>query len=194
VVCIFRGVYSMILRKPQVPTKTYLLDKDNTHYVAHVRLWLAGFKAQHIISTEQIVAAVDKIPDRHLAGLRGIVYDHERVTQELMPYAQLASFSIKGAFFQQERCVVVYDFNSQARFEQVLYHEIGHYVFYCVLDSYCKQRWVTQQYPNSKFVSPIAARNASEDFAESYAYYLNKPATLRDIPSKYTFMNNEIFS
>lgn len=183
-----------MLRAPSAPAKTYVLKRNSGHFDARVHLWLAGFAAQKVISVDDIVAAIRSTPPAHLAGLRGVIYDPERATRDLAAYPELWSFTVKGAFFRQERCVVVYVFDSLAKFRHILFHEIGHYVFFSLLDSYTKKRWVTQLAPLGPHVTDIAARNASEDFAECYAYFLtNRDALLRN-PDKYEFMRSELFS
>ncbi len=183
-----------MLRIPSAPTKTYLLKRDNAHFDVRVHLWLAGFAAQRIVNVDDIVGAIESIPNAHLAGLRGVIYDPERATQELTAYPGSWSFTVKGAFFLQERCVVVYDFDSLAKFRHILFHEIGHYVFYWLLDHHVKHRWSTQLAPLRPHVTRIAARDPSEDFAECYAYYLRDGEALRRNPRKHEFMRRELFS
>lgn len=183
-----------MLRTPFAPTKTYVLERGAAQFDARVHLWLAGFSAQKLIKVDDVVAAIKSIPHGHLAGLRGVIYDPGKATQELTAYPERWSFTVKGAFFHQERCVVVYDFESLAKFRHVLFHEIGHYVFYWLLDSYTKQRWVTQLAPQAPHVTRVAARNASEDFAESYAFFLEDRNVLLRNPRKHEFMRTEVFS
>ena len=182
-----------MLRMPQAPSRTYILEREQAAYESRVRLWLAGFSAQDIVSTEEIVAAVDRVPDHQLEGLRGVIYDPERATQDLDAYSAPWGFNVKGAFFRVERCIVLYHFASKSRFEHILYHEIGHYVFQYILDSYQRQNWVTRIYPRSRHVTQIAGRNANEDFAESYAAFLRNRPHLLQIPQKHAFMRNEVF-
>ena len=183
-----------MLRTPQIPTHTYVLESEEATFDSRVELWLAGFGEQSIVSTDDIVAAVDRVPNHQLEGLRGIIYDPDRVTQELTPLPEPWRFSVKGAFFQSERCVVVYDFASRERFEHILFHEIGHYVFQYILDSFTRKRWVTELYPASRHISAVASRNANEDFAESYATFLLEPERLLQIPKKHAFMRGDVFS
>ena len=182
-----------MLRTPYTPTHTYILEADSASFESRVELWLAGFGEQSVVTTDEIVAAVDRVPNYQLEGLRGVVYDPDRVTQELAPIAEPWRFRIKGAFFKSERCIVVYDFATRERFEHILYHEIGHYVFQYILDSYKRKRWVTELYPASSHITPVASRNANEDFAESYATYLCEPRRLLQIPKKHAFIRAEVF-
>ena len=183
-----------LLRTPNPPTHTYVLEADNATFESRVELWLAGFSAQTVVTTDEIVAAVDRVPNQQLEGLRGIVYDPDRATQELAPLPEPWRFRVKGAFFKSERCVVVYEFKDRSRFEHILFHEIGHYVFQYILDSFKRKRWVTELYPASHHVSAVASRNANEDFAESYATFLLEPERLLQIPKKHAFMRGDVFS
>ncbi len=90
--------------------------------------------------------------------------------------------------------IVFYGFDTPDQFFHVLYHEIGHYVFFQVIGSKVKKRWVTGIYPNSFCATAYGTRNASEDFAESYACYVRDPEYLRHFPEKHAFMRDCVFS
>jgi hypothetical protein len=79
-------------------------------------------------------------------------------------------------------------------FHHVLYHEIGHFVFYFAIGSNIKKLWVTEIFPHSNCVTAYAEQSASEDFAETYAAYLRDPAALKDLPQKEVFMRECVFS
>jgi hypothetical protein len=161
-----------------------------------LNLLLEGFSRQDVVPVDDIVHAVDRVPSFHLSGLRQIVY--------LPEFAQAAAMLVcpvmpgaepKGEFVQRERRIFVYAFDSPATFFQMLYHEIGHFVFYLVAGSRVKKRWVTELSPGSCCVTQYASTNAWEDFAETYAFYLLHPHLLeRELPVKYAFMRDCIFS
>ena len=174
--------------------KQYKLQQDDRPYSGKIKLFLTGFKKQNIISVDDIVNAVDRLPDSHLQGLHELIYDPLRSSLENVDYSQWVLLSkSKGSFCQQQRAVTIYDFDDKQMFHQVLYHEIGHYVFYLIIDSVMKKHWVTKLFPNSKYITKYASRNGSEDFAESYAAYVLNPKELIKIPSKYYFIQNKIF-
>ena len=100
----------------------------------------------------------------------------------------------KGEFLQKERKIVFFDFDDLALFYQILYHEIGHFVFFLALNSRAKKQWVTEIFPNSQCISHYASKNASEDFAESYASYVRNPQALEQLPAKFAFMRDWVFS
>ena len=179
--------------KPGAITE-YKLNRPRGPYEGRIRLYLTGFREQNIVSVDEVVAAVARLPDAHLVGLKELVYDPNRTFLEQVDYRQWFHVArSKGTFVQNHRKIMVFDFDSSAQFHHILYHEIGHYVFYLVLDSKIKKRWVTELYPNSQHVSDYASRNASEDFAESYAMYLLQPGVLKRIPGKFGFMEREVF-
>jgi hypothetical protein len=96
---------------------------------------------------------------------------------------------------QRERRIFVYAFDSAAMFYQMLYHEIGHFVFFLVIGSRVKKRWVTEISPDSPCVTAYASVNPWEDFAETYAYYVGRPHILEtEFPEKHAFMHECVFS
>ena len=159
------------------------------------RLQVSGFELQDKVSIDQLKASINLIPDTHLEHLQVIKYDPTRSIQKLRAYYN-GGFSgmPAGEYLSNYQSVVIYDFVDYDQFRHILFHEIGHYVFFKVISSFTKKDWVTQIYPNSLHVSDYAKRNACEDFAESYAFYLNRPETLKNIPSKFYFMQNKVFS
>lgn len=156
---------------------------------------LSGFADQDRIPVADIVRALDRLPSFHLEGLREIVYAPEWIVDlHAEPFPPGSPVHIKGRFIQQQRQIVFYGFDTPDQFFHVLYHEIGHYVFFQVIGSKVKKRWVTGIYPNSFCATAYGTRNASEDFAESYACYVRDPDYLRHFPEKHAFMRDCVFS
>lgn len=160
-----------------------------------IKLRLSGFWQQSLVSNEKIIEALERLPNGHIVGLREIEYDPARETQKFYAYylKQFRSMSAKGEFLSDRRRVVVYDFESLQQFYHVLYHELGHYVFYQVLSSEQRKEWVTKLFKHYSSVTVYGSRNASEDFAESYAVMLTKPEDLKKISAKYRFMLYDVF-
>lgn len=161
-----------------------------------LNLRIMGFSRQDIVSVRQIVQAIDILPSFHLEGLREIVYAPDwSPIRAIAWHTGRPSSHIKGEFRQKQRRIVFFDFDSPGLFYQVLYHEIGHFVFFLAINSRVKKRWVTGIYPRSECITPYASVNASEDFAETYACYVRDPDTLRQLlPEKYAFMRDCVFS
>ena len=161
-----------------------------------LNLLLSGFSRQDIVPVDDIVRSIDLLPGFHMEGLREIAY--------LPEYAPAASGLFcngffrgepKGEFVQRERRIFVYRFDSRAMLFQMLHHEIGHFVFFLVIGSRVKKRWVTEVFPGSPCVTDYASVNPWEDFAETYAYYVLHPRVLEeDLPEKHAFMRDYVFS
>jgi len=161
-----------------------------------LRLLLEGFWRQEIVPVDDIVRAIDRVPSFHLEGLREIVYLPEFAqAAAALPCPVMPHFEPKGEFVQRERRIFVYAFDSPGLLHQMLYHEIGHFVFFLVLGSRVKKRWVTEIFPDSRCVTGYARVNPWEDFAETYAYYLLHRNFLKNaLPQKLAFMRDCVFS
>lgn len=72
----------------------------------------------------------------------------------------------QAEYVQGERAIRFHWADDPALFVHVLYHEIGHHVFYLVLDSRAKKDWVTRVYPGSVCATPYGMVSPAEDFAE----------------------------
>lgn len=161
-----------------------------------LNLLLSGFWRQDVVPVDAIVHCIDLVPSFHLEGLREIVYlpEYAQAAAAYFPRGMFCS-EPKGEFVQRDRRIFVYTLDHPAMVFHMLYHEIGHFVFYLVIGSRVKKRWVTQIYPGSSCVTRYAARSASEDFAETYAFYLHSPDVLeKDLPEKHAFMRDCVFS
>jgi hypothetical protein len=163
---------------------------------APLNLLLSGFSGQGIVSVDDIVRAIDRVPGFHLAGLREIVYLPEYApAASIVPCTGFSRSEPMGEFVQRERRIFVYRLNSPDVFFQMLHHEIGHFVFFLVLGSRVKKRWVTEIFPGSRCVTGYASVNPWEDFAETYAYYLLRRDVLgNELPQKLAYMRDCVFS
>lgn len=161
-----------------------------------IHIHLLGFDLQTIIPVNDITQQLNKIPSWHLSGLKEIRYDPNRETLSWLNNVPVMSDSphTKGIYLQGFRTVAIYDFKSEKELYTVLFHEIGHYVYYTIISSVIKKQWVTEVHPIKKYVTNYARVNASEDFAECYAEFLLNPNNLVRIPKKYNFIRNAIFN
>lgn len=174
--------------------KKIKLNKSDPHIDGKIQLLLTGFHQQDIISIDEIIYTIKKLPTGHLAGLKKISYDPSRLHQMLYYYVGIApNLSSLGEFIQKKRQVNMYKFRSKPQFYHTLYHEIGHYVYFFVIDSALKKHWATQLHRKGKFISDYASKNAAEDFAECYSFYMTNKHKLAQINVKYHFMQHEIF-
>lgn len=160
-----------------------------------LNLRLTGFSQQPYLSVAEVVQAIDVLPSFHLEGLSEISYLTEAEAEiELMHLPPRESRHCKAVFIQRQRRIVIYGFESRELFYQVLYHEIGHFVYFLIINSQLKMQWVTHTYPDSICVTAYGTASASEDFAETYACYIRDPERLKTIPEKYSFMHHLVFS
>ena len=75
----------------------------------------------------------------------------------------------------------------------MLFHELGHFVYFRVISSFEKKQWVTEVHPVEEAVTRYGRRNAAEDFAEAFALYVQAPGELAGLPGKYRFMRDAVF-
>lgn len=159
-----------------------------------LHLQLRGFGQQALVSTTEVVEALDLLPRFHLEGLAEITFEPEAPPEAVRYHNGAKVLSTRRAeFIQHQRRIALYPTDTAPLFWQVLFHEIGHYVFFLIIDSHVKTRWVTQLHPHHFCVSDYATHDAQEDFAESYAAYVLAPQVLRDIPAKFEFMRDDVF-
>ncbi|HYD78308.1 MAG TPA: hypothetical protein VEC06_00740 [Paucimonas sp.] len=160
-----------------------------------LNLRIAGFNRQNLIPIGDIVRAIDVLPGYHLQGLREIVYAPDWTPiQTARWHPGYPRILPMAEFVQRQRRIVFYDLGNHDLFHHVLYHEIGHFVFYLAISSQVKKKWVTEVFPCSECITPYATLNASEDFAETYAGYMRNADTLKQLPEKYAFMRDYVFS
>jgi hypothetical protein len=160
-----------------------------------IQLLLSGFHQQDIISIDEIIAAVKLLPAKHLVGLKKINYDPSRLHQMLYYYLGIApNLSSLGEFIQKKRQVNMYKLHDKQQFYHTLFHEIGHYVYFFVINSHVKKEWATKIHRKDSFVSKYASKNAAEDFAECYSFYITHPKKLMQLNTKYSFILQQVFN
>jgi len=159
-----------------------------------IKLTVSGLKDQQILSLDDVTQAIDALPSRHLNGINELRFqeDHTYVN-EYGEEVLTTPKSTKGVFVQQDRIILMHHFDDIAEFKHILYHEIGHHVFYRIITGTQRHHWVTRIHPDSFVITRYAGRNASEDFAESYACFLLDPKQLLNLPEKYRFLRDDIF-
>ena len=173
--------------------KPTLSDQDRQ--APDIKLLISGFSAQTVVSIDDVVQTVDALPVHHLNGLLEIIFDPNRETEISQDILESScNTTAKGIYVQTKGTVVLYDFENGERFRHILYHEIGHHVFYRILNSFDKKHWVTVLNPRSRHVTRYAMRNAAEDFADSYAVFMLNPKKLQKILSKYIFLRDRVFA
>jgi len=103
--------------------------------------------------------------------------------------------NIIGSYFQSNKGIAIYKFNSKKMFFKILYHEIGHFVYRNILSYNLRNKWNTDIHQNNNFITQYASKNTGEDFAETYMFYiLHRKILNNKIPDKYNFMYNNVFN
>jgi hypothetical protein len=164
-------------------------------------LAIVNFSRQYLVSKQEVLHAVHRLPRQHYAGLKIIRYDPHRTLATYISYLQdQPSFTgTRGTYYHSwetsESLIVIYPFSSRAEFFHSLYHEIGHHVFLRYLSQEQRNQWFFKIRPQEEgFVTSRARRNAREDFAETYACYCANPQFLVRAPKKRDFMQREVFA
>lgn len=149
-----------------------------------LNLRISGF-AGAAISPDAVLAALEAVPARHLAGLREIGYFPEQ--------ARFAPPSLQAAYHQRERRIGFIRLPPWPLFRYVLHHEIGHHVYALVVSSKVKTQWTQRAFRRSAPASDYGASGPEEDFAESYARFLEPGCKPRDFAAKEGFMRDLVF-
>lgn len=162
------------------------------HTQSRLKIAVRGFADQMAVTTKDVIAVIERLPSFHLEGLREIVY--VRRAQQYPSLGALVPVFGHGEYVQAERTIFVYQASDLALFRHVLMHEVGHHVFFLVINSHLKKNWVTRIYPGSRCATHYGSLNSAEDFAECYALYAQEEQRLTDYPEKFIFMRDCVFS
>ena len=168
-------------------------------YVFPMRLLVANFDAQTVVTKEEVVGAVLALPHPHISGIHVVRYDPFRTIATTLGHLteQPSVVSSQGLFYHDREAavIVLFRFHDRAEFLHVLYHEIGHYVFLRRLDQRQRDRWMYHiRKAEAGTVSAYAKRNSREDFAETYAVYGTGAAGLERLPQREAFMREVVFA
>jgi len=163
-----------------------------------MRLLIANFDAQEIVTREQVVEAVLRLPAPHIHGIQVVRYDPRREIATTLSYLEERPtvVSSHGLFFhdRETAVIVLFQFDSVAGFLHVLYHEVGHYVFLRVLTQEQRDDWMYRvRRRESAGVTAYARRNAREDFAETYAFHYTGRLAGAGFPLRAAFFSQSVF-
>ena len=156
----------------------YRLEPHAGLFAGQVRISLPGF---HGARARQAMAALAVLPDFHLAGLRYVKFDPDR------------GVMMAGWYDREVRGVHIFCVANILDFLETLYHEVGHHVFWEVLTIDQRADWVRAVSPSEGSVSQYAERNAREDFAETYAWFVLDYAGLALFEPKLDYMAEVVF-
>ena len=147
-----------------------------------IRVALIGFGQQKTILEDQIIQALALLPDDHLVDLLCVKFDPCR------------DVKFSGWYDPNQKGIVIFRFKDEWDFYQLLYHEIAHHVFDNILTINERYFWVNKISRSEGHVSSYAQKNTQEDFAETYSQYVRGPMWLIEMPEKFRFMNEVVFS
>ncbi|WP_291320913.1 hypothetical protein [Desulfonatronospira sp.] len=164
-----------------------------------MRVAIVNFSRQNLVSPQEIMAAVQRLPQEHYAKIKIIRYDPERSLALEMAYINNnpESLRARGTYLHDwessDSVVVIYPFKTRDVFFHTLYHEIGHHVFFRVLDQSLRDEWFALRRVEKGFVSKRARKDAREDFAETYSCLCFRCRLLNHAPQKADFMLRKVF-
>jgi hypothetical protein len=164
-----------------------------------MRLLIADFDHQDIVSKQEVIGAVRRLPKSHYAGIQAIRYDPKRTLATMVSALmnRPSSPHTNGFFYQDHEyglsVIVLFRFSSREEFYHILYHEIGHFVFLKVLLQSQRDAWFSLRRGETRTVSRQARKNAREDFAETYSFYCTRPSRLASVPRKRAFFRESVF-
>jgi len=167
---------------------------DNRKPESTLNLLLRDFGKQSIVDIQKLVTYINSLPLFHLEDLNEILYDPERYTPQILNNEYYQSLTnTKGIYIQSHKQIVIFEIHSMDQLLHLIFHELGHHVYFKIIKQATKMKWVKDICRNDKFITEYASRNAAEDFAESYASYLLEPDKLKQIPLKYNFLRKHVF-
>lgn len=134
-----------------------------------VRCTIRGFKEQNLIDLNALTELIRSLPAAHLEQLQEIMY----LPKGRYIYPALNSPpSVKGEYDQETLSVYIFSCRSREELIHVLFHEIGHHVYYKYLTFSQRQLWGKAFLGERAPITRYAGKNAVEDFAESYAIFV----------------------
>ena len=163
-----------------------------------MQILIAGFESQKIVSRDEVIQALLKLPELHLRGIKVVRYDPYRVIATSMTWLMDEPMApgTRGSYYQTDNfsAIVVWKFNSKSEFYHILYHEVGHYVFMQTLQQKPRDEWmydIRKKEPQT--VSQYAKKNSREDFAETYAAFVTQQPSLNACPMRRAFLATKVF-
>lgn len=164
-----------------------------------MRLLIANFDCQNIVSKAYVSKAIQRLPKAHYAGINVVRYDPKRTLAAAISCFEYKPVfpQAKGLYYHEQELsvIIVFRFQTPDEFKHILYHEIGHYVFLRTLNQKQRDKWFYAIRPNeTNYVSANAKQNSREDFAETYAHYCTTSKHLFKIPLKTDFIHKMLFN
>lgn len=157
----------------------------------HVSLW--GFRQCPWASPESVAQVLEMLPKHLLSGLAHIRYLSRALVPSTTTWVSApGNVSLSGVYSQEDRTILIQAVHSRTKLFHVLFHELGHHIYFALLDSVEKKHWVVDIWGSEDPVSEYGKRNAAEDFAELFALYLQGTSLLIDRPIKTRFLRETL--
>lgn len=165
---------------------------------------VGNFAESGLTDSREVVDYIDKtIPPEHLEGLDAVEYVNSAEAYESGLIGQWQSDEETG-----QTTIEIYPHDDQGEMYDTVAHEIGHNAQEILMAEHpeANAAWgdlylqslgdlLVSGGEKDTFVTPYATVNAEEDFAESYAAYLNDPDLLQAVaPQKLDFMATQVFA
>ena len=163
---------------------------------------ITGFGRSRLLNNRGVEQLIAKAPEVHVSNppLTEIVYvnrtEPEHGDMRRRPTQTMADTEINEAtqtarirIFRQKPTGNddIFDFQDS------IFHEIGHVVYYFFLTNEQKLKW-HRVHTNTHFRWTEAGGDPVEHFAETYAtYLLHKELVKGQLPTEYSFMEHEVF-
>ena len=158
----------------------------------NIELW--GFKKCPLVSPDVVAGALACLPPHQLEGLKKIRYEDVPWVPGISRWLRIPGLSrLKGRYDVKESSIVLHACASRAELFRALFHEVGHFVYFRIISSFDKKRWVTGVSRAEPEVSRYGGRNAAEDFAEAFASFALHAGSLAGLPGKERFMAEIVF-
>ncbi|MCW8877909.1 MAG: hypothetical protein OQK51_12730 [Kangiellaceae bacterium] len=170
-------------------TRYHKLSLENESVsVQKLNILISGFGLQRVIPVDDIVKALTSLPTDHIKRLKVVKFDPAKNISFLLRHQRVGPQI--GEYLTSFESVVIYKFKDKPEGMHVLFHEIGHHVYFKHITSQAKKKWVTKIYKDEPAVTTLGQKNACEDFAEAYALYKTRPEYLKTFAKKYYFIEN----
>jgi hypothetical protein len=152
---------------------------------------VSNFNESGLTTTSDVADYIEtNIPEGHLDDLDSIEYVDDDVA---VAQGELGMWTFDPS--SEAAHIEVYPHSDEGELYDTVAHEIGHNAE-LTLDSEQLDKWnqLYQESGSDEFVTPYAKTDPQEDFAESYAFYINDPPLMQATSTeKYDFLKDNVF-
>lgn len=162
-----------------------------------------GFDVSGLLTDKEVRALIGKAPEQHVSNpnLIEIVYCDEIVPEPGDTRRRPLQRMGETEFDYSAQTARIRVFRQKLSgnddlfdFQDSVFHEVGHVVYYFFLTDRQKERWHSL-HRDTEFTWTEAGRDPVEHFAETYAnYMLHNELVKRRLPREYSFLKRDVFS